>query len=378
MATVTWGYLKEEKMMKHLIKKCSIPLLVLLMLTCLSAVSLVNADQSASEDQVRDFIENVLPIDSAKCSITQSANSTVENVSTLKYTLVSNEESCSIIFQTENNILEYCKVSGNNFDVISDKQPTSLLDAVRSFLEKYGAYSKTESAGLIEMLNGVDLTKDTTSIVGNTKLTITNKVSFGKDLTYFKWAHTVNEVDYTSLQVSFQKNGIFNYLRDDRAIYAIGDTSINISKEQAVELALKAAESYSYEMPGDYWVSGFNVTEEYISAKLDTTPENYVLRPYWDIRMPLNQTYPGSVQGLTVFLWANTGEVISVGNMAYGGIQYPDDSNIETVPYSTDAASVEPSITQNKPISDLLVPLGIVTIIIAVILVSTVAVKKRK
>jgi hypothetical protein len=61
MATVTWGYLKEEKMMKHLIKKCSIPLLVLLMLTCLSAVSLVNADQSASEDQVRDFIENVLP-----------------------------------------------------------------------------------------------------------------------------------------------------------------------------------------------------------------------------------------------------------------------------------------------------------------------------
>ena len=139
---------------------------------------------------------------------------------------------------------------------------------------------------------------------------------------------------------------------------------------------MKAAESYSYEMPGDYWVSGFNVTEEYISAKLDTTPENYVLRPYWDIRMPLNQTYPGSVQGLTVFLWANTGEVISVGNMAYGGIQYPEESNTET---TTQATGTTASALANTSISNVIVPIGITTLAIAIVAVSAlITVKKRK
>lgn len=364
--------------MKLLPKNCIVPLLVLLMVTCLSPVPFVSADQSVTEDQVRVFIENVLPIDSTKCSITQSANSTLENVSTLKYTLDSNGATCKILCRTEKNIFKYCKVSGDNFNVISDKQPASLLAAVTSFLQKYGEYSKTESAGLIEVLNGVDLTKNTTFIAGDTKLTISNIVFGGEDLTYFKWAYSVDGADYTSLQLGFKTNGVFNYFRDDRAIYTIGDTSINVSEGQAVGLALKAVESYSYEMPGDYWISGFNVTEEYISAKLATTPEDYVLRPYWDIRLPLNQTYPGSVQGLTVFLWANTGEVISVGNMAYGGTQYPEESNTETAPFSTDATSGESGLTQDKVFSDLLVPFGIAAAIIAVIAVFMVAVKKRK
>ena len=207
-----------------------------------------------------------------------------------------------------------------NGPVISDRQYANLLDAVKSFLEKYQTYSKIDSTNLTSMLDNVDLTKNVTSIVGDTKLIITNNIFGGEEITYLKWANTVNGADYTLLQLGFLKNGSFEVFMDERAVYTIVDTSVNVSREQAIEIALKNLSSYSYLMPDQSIVSDFNVTEDKITAELSISRANYELRPYWDIRMPLNQTYPGSVQGITVFIWANTGEIISYGNIAFGGM----------------------------------------------------------
>jgi hypothetical protein len=146
----------------------------------------------------------------------------------------------------------------------------------------------------------------------------------GDCLTFFSWISTINGADYTSLQLGFHKDGTLDSFRDDRTVYAIGDTSINISREQAIDIALENLSDYSYEMSDHSVVMDFNVTVDKIVAKLATSPVNSVLRPYWDIRMPLNQTYPGSVVGITAFLWANTGEIISYSNIAFGGTDYPE------------------------------------------------------
>jgi hypothetical protein len=158
-----------------------------------------------------------------------------------------------------------------NGPVINDSHYTSMLDAVKSFLEKYQTYSKLDSTKLIAMLDNVDITKNTTTIANTTKLTIINSLS-GDCLTSFKWAYTANGVDYTSLQVSFQKDGTFSSFRDDRAICTIGDTSINISEAQAIDIALKNLPYYSYNMPDHTIVSDFNVTEDRITAKLAASP----------------------------------------------------------------------------------------------------------
>jgi hypothetical protein len=76
--------------------------------------------------------------------------------------------------------------------------------------------------------------------------------------------------------------------------------------------------------------------------------------------MPLNQTYPGSVRGIAVFIWANTGEIISMSNIAFGGADYPDTLNpeeaspeqdslavSETTPSLTATESASPSSTEN-------------------------------
>ena len=55
--------------------------------------------------------------------------------------------------------------------------------------------------------------------------------------------------------------------------------------------------------------------------------ENTALYPAWQVLLYLNQTYPGSVFGLQVYIWADSGEVLSCSNRAAGGIISDGDTN---------------------------------------------------
>jgi hypothetical protein len=86
--------------------------------------------------------------------------------------------------------------------------------------------------------------------------------------------------------------------------------------KQAVDAAMKRVETYSYKMADDYWISDFNVTGT--SAELRSTGrESYVLYPYWQVKLFLDKVYPGSVHGLLVLVWADSGEVFHCSNIAY-------------------------------------------------------------
>ncbi|NLB77012.1 MAG: hypothetical protein GX799_11215, partial [Crenarchaeota archaeon] len=134
------------------------------------------------------------------------------------------------------------------------------------------------------------------------------------------------------------------------------DTSINISKEQAIDVALENLKDYSYDLFDGVVVSDFKVSRDNIVATLLTSPVDYELRPYWDLRMMLDEVYPGGVQGITAFIWADTGEVISYSNMAFGG-DYTDNTNY------TDAEATSPNYTLTAVMAAVIVAaLAIVTI----------------
>jgi len=364
-------------------------LLVALIVTSLEAFPAVYAQQTTAQDKAMDFIENVLSVDLSKYTISLKHDSTLDGVplakdnrtiNTLLYTLSSKDSKIDINFIIEKGIIVQCNILPKYEQIITDKQYTNLLDAVKDFLERYQTHTKIDSTNLLAMLDDVDITKDSTTTVNNTKLTISsNSFWHGIDQTVFKWIHTINGADYTSLQVSFHKNGAIASIIDTRALYTIGDTSINISKEQAIDIALKNLSSYSYEMPDGSIVKDFNVTEDKILAKLATSPVNYELRPYWDIRMPLNQTYPGGVQGITAFIWANTGEIISYNNIAFGGVGVDgsDNSDISDSELPAVAPSQSSLETNNVTIDHSVV--AVIAVVITVIAVATIAliIKKR-
>ena len=366
--------------MKKQLTKNVMTLLLLLMVS-LVALPATYAELITAQDQADTFIETALPVDLSKYDISFIKQSTLELshgriVDTVRYTFNSVEGTFDLICNIENNVMRYCQVSQKNGSAISDKQYTNPLDAVKSFLEKYQEYTKIDSTNLIAMLNDVDVTKNSTTIIDSTKLSISNSVFAGKELTRFKWTYTVNGADYTSLQVGFLKNGILDTLRDTRAVYTVGDTSVNISREQAIDIALKHLPNYAYNMPNNVIISGFNVTEDKITAELAAHPVNYPeMRPYWHVKMPLNQTYPGSVHGIAVFIWANSGEIISCSNIAFGGVDYSDYRSDTEFNQSSEGDNFSSS---NPLPQDPSLVIGIAIAIIGLATTSALIIKKRE
>jgi len=183
---------------------------------------------------------------------------------------------------------------------------------------KYQNYTHIDSTEMINMLSNVDPTKNATITSGTLKLTVTHKDLSGTwfgDSINFRWVQTFNGCDYLAVNLVF-RDGVFSGLIDHRQLYSIGDTAVNISREQAVKIAMEYIENYSYKIAEDVWISDFNVTGT--SADLfPTVREPYVLYPYWQVKLFLDKTYPGSVDGLLVLIWADSGEAFSSSHFRY-------------------------------------------------------------
>ena len=297
----------------------------------------VQPTASTGQNKALAFIENVLPIDSSQYNITfkppfpsnfsiDSGLKIIGSDSLIEtYSLESKDSSLTFICSFYEGVLYQCQLGVDNGSIITDQSYANTADAAKSFLEKYQAYSNLDSTEMIAMLANVDPTQSTTINSGDLKLTITHKdltgTAFGDSIN-FRWVRIINGCEYLTINAAFT-DGIFSGFIDHRARYIIGDTTVNISKEQAIAISMEAIKNYSYHMSDDWVVTGFNVTEDKIIANLiPTVKENNILYPAWSVTLPLNGTWPGSVTELLVGVWAGSGEVYLVHHQAYAQL-YP-------------------------------------------------------
>jgi len=348
-------------------------MLALLLVTSFVAFPAAIADKPVADDKYVGFIENVLSVDMSKYDINLKINSTQSDIpfttvqrdiNNLLYELNSDESKLQIGFTIDRGIILMCDSTTMQGQFLATSHYNNPVDAVKGFIERYQSYTKIETKHLISMLKDVDINKDSTTTIENTKLIIKH-IYFGGDIINFRWIHTVNDADYYSFELTFDLKGNFVSMVDSRNVFTLGDTSINVSKEQAINMALENLSSYSYEMPDGSVVKDFNITKSNIDAKLLTDPVDYVLNPYWRVEMPLDQVYPGSVQGITVIIWANTGKIHSYSNIAFGGIVYPDDANVSDV-VSPDNTLVIAAVAV------------VVTVVVAALAVGLAVKRKRK
>jgi len=308
------------------VKKSAIMIILLMVIVFpILQVSRAYSVESTARQKALSFIENVLPIDVSQYNVTFSKYYTVEILEGFSsehvvYNLESEESIINVTCRIENDELTFCMVTPKNGSVISDRQYENLIDAANSFLDKYQTHTGQDLEAIKNTLTDVDPTENMTVTAGDIKLTISNGGIWGIKETLFDWKYVYNGCEYPAIFLGFS-NGVFSTLNDGGIIYTIGDTTVNISEEQAINIAMSHIQNYSYTMPGGVEISDFNVTEERTEAWLVPSPrEPYTLYPLWEIVLYLNQTYPGSVYALLVSVWADTGKVSSCSNQAAGGI----------------------------------------------------------
>ena len=160
-------------------------------------------------------------------------------------------------------------------------------------------------------INGTNLEQT----LGSTKLKISNYGDYAEIFLQY----TINGIDFSakSMHIVFENN-VIKELSDDWSFYTIGTAQVNISKEQAIQIARNAAESFTWNASGII-VSNFDVLDEPVSTVFFPHPrtEPLSLIPYWYVTLYLDRTYPGGVNVITVGVWADTGQVANI--QALGG-----------------------------------------------------------
>jgi hypothetical protein len=129
-------------------------------------------------------------------------------------------------------------------------------------------------------------------------------------------------------------NGRLSSFLNNWPLYKIADTKATISQEQAVKIALAAAENYTYQVntnntTSTISVAGFQFNPKSLSmATLSydnshnqnlTRDSAFTLYPSWYIPLGFDKAYPADVTGIAVSIWADTGEVVGMSPMTCGG-----------------------------------------------------------
>jgi DNA-binding transcriptional ArsR family regulator len=191
----------------------------------------------------------------------------------------------------------------------SQLQPNNILDSAKALLERYQTYSGASylavMRNLLETVNEIG-TFETTS--GNVKLIISIEANDVK----IRFEYTSDNVDFQakSVELIFDNYGFLKSLSDDWALFKVGSTEVNISKEEAINIAVEYAKNYSWTVNGEV-INNFTLVEESASADLwpHSRDEPLVLIPYWYVTIDLDRVYPDRVESLAVGVWADTGEV---------------------------------------------------------------------
>jgi hypothetical protein len=332
-------------------------LLVVLMVSSAyaSLVPIANAAESTVQEKTIDVLNDVVGINIGKYAADSSSQ--LENnfrnlpQKEVYVTLVSDQggvrASCSFV----NNILRQIYLSDYEGDLALKHPASATADMAKDFLQRYQNYASDSFYGEIaSMLDNVDVNTNVTKSARNIKLEVLNSDNAIVD---YVWTYT----DENGI-VAKSKNIILSYdqgqlkvFLNNWPLYKVVGTP-KISSEEATAIAIEASKKFSYEAEIDNvtsTITGFKIAPESLGhAKLSylNFPNQSLARegdpltlyPSWYVPLGFDKSYPNSVTGMTVSIWADTGEVSIMGPMvADFPSETPDEKAI------TDGFNLEPT-----------------------------------
>jgi len=373
--------------MKKNLAKVQVLILATALTLLLAQASIVQSATLTTQDKALSFITDVFQLDMTKYTA-KLATYSVDYPEQLKgiqqehvkYELQGSGSNVTAFCQFNNGSLAACSISVMTGALLYAQQSENNFDKTKGILERYQTYAdNTNLKQMVDLLQTVSADKNETKTLGDLKLEVTTDAYH----TAYDWKYTFNGVDYNAVSIIYQDSGVF--FSDYLSLYKIGNTDVSISKEQAIDIAMKYIETYSYtgvvnsegkEISVE--ISGFNITEELTEANLSTNfREPLTFYPCWNIELYLDQKqpyanymYPSGVYALHVGIWADNGEVFTCTPMAVGGI-IPDSES------SDDISSLPESDTETQPLNQSMLAGIVIAILIGAIAIVAVVYKKK-
>ena len=345
---------KELSLMKKGVRKMAnnskrkllfIALFLITMLSSAAYTSLIPnacASEVTTQQKAITVLNSVVDLDTAECttSLIEESKSTLSGLprEEITFKLISSEGSSQVKCSFVNNKLHLIYLSDYASSLSRTKPDATTRDMAKDFMGRYQSYTGNPFYGKLgSMLDGVATNQNLTKTLGNVKLEV-SVLGDGEYANVF-WTY----VDENGIRAQMKNVGMsyahgrLESFMDNWQFYNVAGVP-KLSREEAIAVALKAVENFSWDAYADdgeiVTVSDFevvsvgNATLSYLnSAKQDLARggDSFTLYPSWYIPLGFDKFYSGSVTGAVVRVWADTGEVEKIGTLSSGGAPLSGD-----------------------------------------------------
>ena len=300
-----------------------------------SLIPNVCASEVTTQQKAITVLNSVVDLDTAACttSLIEESKSTLSGLpqEEITFKLISSEGNSQIKCSFVNNKLHLIYLSDYASSLSRTNPAATTCDMAKDFMGRYQSYTDNPFYGeLSSMLDGVAPEENLTKTLGNVKLEVS--VLGDGDYANVFWTYVDENgirAQMKNMGVSYAHGRLESFI-DNWQFYSVAGVP-KLSREDAIAVALKAVETFSWEAYADAGeivtvadfevVSVGNVTLSYLnSAKQDLARggDPFTLYPSWYIPLGFDKVYPGSVTGAVVRVWADTGEVEQIGTMSSG------------------------------------------------------------
>ncbi len=215
---------------------------------------------------------------------------------------------------------------------------TDTIEMAKDFLHNYKLFSANPLFDQLDStLNSVDQEGNATKTLGNIVLKQTTYNGY----TSFRWYYTCNgvEAEYSKSVNLVFKDGFLSSFADNWQFYKIGNTTVNVSKQDAVATALETTRDRVFSL-AKYGLEIKNINESCVrwtkllfddsqNATIARSQDLLELHPVWRVGVALDKWY-GSMYGVQVDIWADTGEVRAIMD-AWSSMPPPEEAPIANV-----------------------------------------------
>lgn len=291
-----------------------------------------HAEEMTIQQKGLSILSNVVGLDLAKYEVsakeyspdTQASYLGVVSQNSVEYTLTSSENKFRLQYTFANENLQMIQVLEDEDTRNLAKPPIRFNTlAAEKFLSRYQKYTADPLYGELKAtLVNVDAGKNLTKTSGNIRLEVT--VS-DEGYTNFRWYYIANDAiaPYSKFVTLEFKDGFLKIFVNNWQLYNVGDTSINVSKDKALAIALETAKAHQWSVNLDadtLDTKNFNdsnlrweslVFDHSLNIDKARNENLLTLYPVWRVGIALDKWY-GYMYGIEVDIWADTGEVRSV------------------------------------------------------------------